>query len=145
MALPEFNADGNLPQGIHRATLDEAISRFGVGSRQRRDVTNRLLHIYKLILNTGFLDRFVVFGSYITAKRDPNDVDIILVMQDNFDIGTLSEEVRRLIDHQLAEKEFGASVFYIRRAFLIQETLEQFLEYWQTTREGTRRGIVEIM
>ena len=104
-----------------------------------------MLRIYHLILATGHLDRFVLFGSYITAKPAPNDVDIILVMQDDFDVTQSSEEVRLLLDHQRADKEFGASVFYIRRVFLIQETLEEFLSYWQTTREGTRRGLVEIV
>ena len=145
MALPEFNASGNLPEGIHTATLEETQALFGIGSRQRHEVTERLLRIYHLIFATGYLDRFVLFGSYITAKPAPNDVDIILVMQDDFDVTMSSEEVQRLLDHQRADKEFGASIFYIRRAFLIRETLEQFLSYWQTTREGTRRGLVEII
>jgi hypothetical protein len=29
MALPEFNEAGDLPRGVHRATLDEVVRRFG--------------------------------------------------------------------------------------------------------------------
>src|SRR5690242_1975018 len=119
MALPEFNTDGNLPEGIHRATLEETLARFSMGSQQRLEVTKRLLRIYNLIIGTGHLNRFLLFGSYITAKLAPNDVDIILVMQDDFDVAKCNEEVKRLLDHQRADKEFGASVFYIRPAFLI--------------------------
>ena len=80
MTLPEFNSLGDLPEGVHRATLDETLARFGQGSLQRQLVTGRLSRVYELARKTGNLERFVVFGSYVTAKPDPNDVDIILVM-----------------------------------------------------------------
>ena len=52
--------------------------RFGHGTPQRHLVTSRLRHIYALAHVTGKLQRFVIFGSYVTAKLEPNDVDIIL-------------------------------------------------------------------
>jgi hypothetical protein len=39
---------------------------------------------------------------------------------------------------------FGASVFWIRPALLVLETLEEFIAQWQITRNQTRRGIVEV-
>ena len=33
--LPEFDEVGNLPPGIHRATIEEVVQRFGVGSPER--------------------------------------------------------------------------------------------------------------
>jgi hypothetical protein len=79
MPLPEFNSLGDLPEGVHRATFDETLARFGQESLQRQFVTARLSRIYELARRTGSLERFVIFGSYVTAKPDPNDVDIILV------------------------------------------------------------------
>jgi hypothetical protein len=32
MALPEFNSDGDLPEGLYEATLAEVEDRFGTGS-----------------------------------------------------------------------------------------------------------------
>ena len=29
-------------------------------------------------MRIGHLSRFVIFGSYVTAKPDPNDVDVIV-------------------------------------------------------------------
>jgi hypothetical protein len=40
MALPEFTEAGNLPEGIHVATLQEVLRRFGNGSLQRRRVAD---------------------------------------------------------------------------------------------------------
>jgi hypothetical protein len=36
MPLPEFNSNGDLPEGVHLATLDEVIVRFGTSNFQRR-------------------------------------------------------------------------------------------------------------
>ncbi|MDQ3745376.1 MAG: hypothetical protein M3444_13415 [Acidobacteriota bacterium] len=84
MPLPHFEDTGDLPAGLHQSTLDEVIAQLGGGSIQRRAVAARLLRIYRAARATGRLERFIIFGSFVTAKSDPNDVDIILVMRDDF-------------------------------------------------------------
>src|SRR5262249_32979772 len=79
-----FIHHGDLPEGVYRASLDEVVARFGNGPPQRQLVTVRLRRIYALAQATGKLAHFVIFGSYVTAKLEPNDVDILLVVQDNF-------------------------------------------------------------
>ena len=37
MALPNLNDVGELPIGIHQATIDEVIAQFGSGTLQRRN------------------------------------------------------------------------------------------------------------
>jgi len=144
MALPNFNNKGELPDGVHQATIEEVISRFGTGTPQREDVTTRLQRIYQLAKSTGKLERLVIFGSYITTKLNPKDVDVVLVFYDDFDLTACDEETRKLFDHGKAEDEFGASVFWIRPSMLILETLDQFIAYWQIKRDRTLRGIVEV-
>ena len=80
MALPEFDADGDLPPGVYAVTLPEVLARFGHGSPQRRVVAGRLAYLYHLSASTGQVARFVVFGSFVTAKTDPRDVDVVLIM-----------------------------------------------------------------
>ena len=84
MTLPEFNEAGDLPPGVHRAALDEVVRRFGSAQGQRGVCTRRLRHVYALAKRTEWLQRFIIFGSYITAKPDPNDVDVVLVMAETF-------------------------------------------------------------
>jgi hypothetical protein len=144
MPLPQLNSAGELPAGVHQATMDEVLARFGRGTAQRQAVTARLQRIYDLARATRKLDRFILFGSYITAKPDPNDVDIILVMRDDFDVQACDKESRPLFNHPRAAEAFGASVFWIRPALLVLETLEEFIAHWQITRDQTRRGIVEV-
>lgn len=144
MPLPEFNPDGDLPPGVHRASLDEVAARFGGGSDDRTRRTRNLTHIYELIHRTGFLQRFIVFGSYVTSKEDPNDVDVILVMDDNFHPHTAAVEIRGLFDHAVAQARYGASIFWIQPSIVLLETVDSFINHWQVKRDGTRRGIVEI-
>jgi hypothetical protein len=132
-----------LPLGVHRASLREVLDRFGAGSRQRMVVAERLERVYRLAQATGHLARFVVFGSFVTDKLEPHDVDVFLVMDDAFDTSTLSGEAALVFDHSAAAAHFGASVFWVRRlaAFGGEQAA---VEYWQVKREGGRRGIVEI-
>ena len=129
---------------MYQATIDEVIARFGTGNTQRQAVTKRLIRIYHLAEATGKLERLVIFGSYITAKSEPNDVDIVLVMRDDFSLNACDEETRMLFDHMQAALKFEASIFWIRPSLLILETLGEFILHWQVKRDHTRRGIVEV-
>ena len=144
MPLPPLNREGVLPAGVHHATMDEVLTQFGGITPQRQAVTARLRRIYQLASATGKLARLVIFGSYVTATPHPNDVDVILVMADDFRLYTYDAETRLLFDHMQAEVEFGASIFWIRPSLLVLETLETFIAHWQITREGIPRGIVEV-
>jgi hypothetical protein len=143
MPLPNLNREGELPEGVHRATIDEILARFGSGTPQRQAVTARLLRIYDLANATGKLE-CLLFGSHITATPDPNDVDIVLVMRNDFEVQACDEETRGLFDHLRAAAVFGASIFWVRPAMLLLETLEEFIAHWQIKRDQTRRGIVEV-
>ncbi len=145
MPLPEFNDNGDLPEGVYQATLDEVLARFGHDTPQRQLVTARLARIYKIALSTGKLLRFVIFGSYVTAKPAPNDVDIILVMSDDFREADYTEDVLPVFNHLRAHDELGASVFWTRPCTVLLETVDEFIGYWQIKRDLTRRGIVEVI
>ena len=144
MPLPEFNDFGDLPEEKHPASLAEIVARFGSGTVQRATVTDRLRRIYQLAAATGYLDRLVIVGSYVLDGNEPNDVDVILVMRNEFRSEDCPEDSSILFDHALANDELGASIFWLRPDMLLGEPLEQFLAFWQTKRDGRRRGIVEI-
>jgi hypothetical protein len=141
---PDFNSNGDLPTGIHQATLAELIERFGTGSLRREVVGRRLERIYGFALSTGQLARFVVFGSFVTAKPEPNDVDIFMLMEDTFDLSKVTGELAIIFDHLAAQNIEGASVFWIRQMAAIGGA-EAALEYWQIKRNGSKRGIIEVV
>jgi hypothetical protein len=144
MALPELTESGDLPLGVHPASLKHTLARFGTGHPQRIAVGERLGRIYQIAASTNHLARFVVYGSFVTNKPEPNDVDVFLVMDDDFDGEKLETEAALLFDHAAADAHFGASVFWVRRttAFGGEQAM---VEYWQAKRGGGQRGIVEIV
>ena len=90
------------------------------------------------------MGRFVVYGSFVTDKAEPNDVDVFLVMDDTFDAGKLEGESALLFDHAAADTHFGASVFWVRRSTALGGE-QAMVEYWQAKRGGGQRGIIEIV
>ncbi|MBI2434497.1 MAG: hypothetical protein HYV26_16690 [Candidatus Hydrogenedentes bacterium] len=144
MSLPIFNDEGNLPLGVHSATLSEVLERFGRDTLQRHLVATRLRRVYELVVDTGRLARFIVFGSFVTAKPKPKDVDIVLIMSDDFDLASILGETALVFEHMQAEACFGASIFWTRRSGAIGGE-QAMIEYWETRRDGGRRGIVEIV
>ncbi len=141
---PEYDTNGDLPHGIHQAILAEVLHHFGTSTLQRRIVARRLERIYNLAHTTGQVARFVVFGSFVTAKPEPKDVDIFMLMEDTFDVSCVVGEAAIIFDHMAAENVEGASVFWIRRAAAIGGE-QAALEYWQIKRDKTKRGIVEVV
>ena len=65
--LPQFNERGNLPPGIHRASLEEIVDRF-----------SPLQWLMPLCKNAG-IARVLINGSFVTDALEPNDVDCVLL------------------------------------------------------------------
>ena len=65
-------------------------------------------------------------------------------MDDGFELEEAALETRGLFDHAVAGARYGASIFWLKPSVLFGEKLEDFLNYWQTKRDGSLRGIVEI-
>ena len=144
MPLPSIAESGDLPQGVHPASLQEVLIQFGQATRQRKLVGMRLERVYELAAATGHMKRFIVFGSFVTAKPEPNDVDVFLVMHDTFALNQVTGEARLVFDHPAAQAHFGASIFWLRQLAALPNEEEAVLG-WQLKRDGTRRGIVEVM
>ena len=144
MSIPDPLPAGDLPPGIHVATVDEVVRRFGSSSTRRINLAARLRRIHRVASETGHLARFVVFGSFVTTKEEPNDIDVFMIMEDGFDTGALVGEAGLLFDHAAADAFFGASVFWLRRMSALDGE-QAAVEYWQIKRDRGLRGIVEIV
>ena len=103
----------------------------------------RLARIYALAAATGQMKRFILFGSFVSAKSEPNDIDVFLIMHDTFDLSQVVGEARLVFDHAAAQSHFGASIFWLRHLAAFPDE-EQAIMNWQLKRDGSRRGIVEV-
>lgn len=143
MPLPPIAETGDLPQGVHHASLREVLNRFGQSTHQRKLVGIRLRRVYELVAATGQMSRCIVFGSFVTGKSEPNDVDLFFLMDDSFELDRLTGEARLVFDHLAAQAHFGASVFWQRSIAAFPDE-ENAVLGWQIKRDGTRRGIVAV-
>ena len=84
--LPELDADGALPPGIHVATWEEVVARFG-GTAHRAELLAGLLDVLhdlqQAVCRLIYLD-----GSFVTDKDVPGDYDLCWEM-DNVDLSKL--------------------------------------------------------
>ena len=143
MPLPSLNAEGDLPPGVHVCSLSELLGRFGTTSARRSVVGVRLQRVMTLLNESDQVGRIIVFGSFVSDKAEPNDVDLFLVMEDTFDLTKLSGEARLIFDHSTAQAHFGASIFWVRRASCFPSELDM-VSGWSLKRDGNARGIVDI-
>ena len=128
MPLPLLTAAGDLPEGVHTSTQQEVIERFGTATARRRIVGMRLQRVLDLAAESGLLARAIIFGSFLTDKAEPNDVDLFLVMDDPFDLTQVSGEARHVFDHAAAQAHFG-----LGRAQLASKKLDEAIASLERT------------
>jgi hypothetical protein len=131
-------------EGIHGATENEVLSRFSIGSARRKWFGERLGDLLEVAKATGKLEHVFLWGSFLTSKASPNDLDVLLVMATDFDLDQLPEEFRVLFDYAQARIRFHADVFWTKVS-IGQETLDLWLETYQIGKNFKRRGIVEVV
>jgi hypothetical protein len=83
MAIPDFRADGFLPEGVHDATIDEVVARFGAQNERRRRLAAQLVQWIDLSKAVGII-RILVAGSFVTSKARPVDLDAVVLLPADF-------------------------------------------------------------
>ena len=138
--IPDFTDAGLLPEGIHRVTWDEVVSRFGWNTR-RRLLLKGLKEALDLLKQAG-CRRIYLNGSFVTAKELPNDFDACWEVE-GVDPDALDPVLLDFANSRAAQKErFGGELFPAHWPASI--TGETFLAFFQRDRDGNPKGIVEI-
>ena len=141
--LPELTAEGVLPPGVHIADWQEFHSRFCRSSPRRAWLSGRLRTLIELAASTRKLRGVFVWGSFVTAKPAPKDLDILLIMDSDFEVETAPAPAQLIFDSVRAKLLFESDVFWAR-ASIGQEMLGLWLDTYQLSRSFTKRGIVEV-
>lgn len=140
--IPEFNAYGLLPEGIHPATLEEVQERFG-GNERRDELLTGLVEALRLLRAAG-CRRVYINGSFVTSKEQPNDIDACWDIE-GVDADALDPVFFEFEDGRAAQKaRFGAEFFPAQVPEGI--TGRAFLDFFQVDKQtGEPKGIVEIV
>lgn len=85
MPIPDL-VDNVLPEGVHDCTIDEVAAVFGRFQRsaRRMDLTEKLRQYLGEAARAG-VKAVVIDGSYATAKDEPDDIDLIVILPEDWD------------------------------------------------------------
>jgi hypothetical protein len=144
--LPETLPSGFLPPGVHSATLREILTRFGSENPRRQVLAGRLRELLTLARTTGKLLRAFIWGSFVTDKAFPRNLDVFLLMQQGFDqeFAALPPIQQDVFKHERARLLFEADVFWATEAVGMEE-LNSWLSVYLLSRDMVQRGIVEVI
>jgi hypothetical protein len=142
LAIPDFREDGWLPVGHHTATWEEVSERFdGTAGGRRAILTERLLKLRDDLRACGVSGIIVLDGSYISAKLEPGDFDLLLIAPADIQVRKdTNPSLADILDAEASEQR-GYSLFYIPDDSPMQEMLRGL---WDFSKEGVPKGIVEV-
>jgi hypothetical protein len=144
VVLPEFNEEGELPRGVHSADWQGFQARFCGSSLRRTWLSGRLQALITLAATSGKLRRIFIWGSFVTAKPSPKDLDILLIMDEDFEVDALASPAQAAFDSVRPKLIFESDVFWARSS-IGPELLDLWLDTYQTSRTFRKRGIAELV
>lgn len=138
--LPAFDSEtGRLPEGVHQASWDEVVERFGWNPR-RRQLLDGLADAVEVLAAAG-CRRLWLNGSFVTAKEEPADFDACWESAD-VDIDMLDPVLLDFSARRAAQKaRFGGELF---PNVVDGGSGLTFAEFFQNERDTGRKGIVVI-
>jgi hypothetical protein len=147
MPIPSLDAHGLLPVGLHDCTLEEIKVRFGAfqDSDQRPQLFQKLQALVAEARAAGFARSLLIDGSFATAKPDPNDIDLALVLPRTHDVGAdLPPAQYNLVSRRRVQKRYGFDIVAVR-----ENTVEfdEAVAFFQQVRHqpDLRKGMLRLL
>jgi hypothetical protein len=146
MPIPALNEHGWLPEGIHNCTWDEVGLRFGSfhESDRRPRLWQRFVEFLGEVQRTGLVKYILLDGSFVTAKANPNDIDLVLIVAANHDFSaSLQPNQYNLLAQKRVRKRFGFDIVVVKDG---SDNMQQAMEYFYQVRQraGWKKGILKI-
>ena len=146
MPIPPLEEHGLLPVGVHDCTLEEIKLRFGAfhGSDRRPQLFMKLTVLIGEAQAAQFARNLLVDGSFVTAKADPNDIDLVLVLPISHDLSIdLPPAQYNLISKKRVQRRFGFDMLSVRENTLEYDETVAFFQ--QVRHQPTlRKGILRL-
>ena len=138
--IPVFDANGNLPPGLHVATWDELVARFGANAQRQMLLSG--LRAALLWLKDAECLRVYVDGSFVTAKEEPGDYDGCWEV-DGVDPDKLDPVLLEFANRRAAQKaKYYGELFLANAAADPAGT--RFIDFFQFDKDGQPKGIIAL-
>ena len=130
--ISPFDENGYLPPGVHPATLEEVIARFGSANEERIAEAESLEWLTTWCVLAG-VERLLIDGSFVTDRDEPGDVDCLCLLASSV---VLDSDLRR----QLVE-----GWPYLEVKVVSHEDFDTVAEFLSTDRVGIDKGLLEVL
>jgi len=125
------------------ASLDDLRIRFGTSTPRREFLFRQLEIIIDQLLVTRNVSQIYLFGSFVSGKASPNDVDLLVVMNAGFSTTQIGGKVLELFQHDVCRIRYHADLFWVTEA-VGNARIEDLLEVFSRDREGRTQSVVEV-
>jgi len=143
MALPDLTTDGWLPPGLHAAPMAEVKARFGGGAARQRHL-ELLRQVVTAARSYETIKRVLLWGSFVSAKPEPNDLDYSLVVSVFHHTTVVAPEHRRFFVPFDARQFYGVDRGYLVIPDYPLERHTELLDFVCRDRHRSPNEIVEI-
>jgi hypothetical protein len=124
-------------------TFAEIYRQYGQSTPHRQFLCGRLQTVIQLLSATGALRRLYLFGSFVTVKPTPRDLDCLAVMATGFTTATLSSPVLEVFQHDLCRLYYHTDMFWVTEA-VGTDHIDAILQVFSRDRHGLPQPIVEV-
>jgi hypothetical protein len=139
--IPAPNVIGELPPGMHPATLEEVEAVFVTTPRRRRLFEGLRLALQNL--RTAGVRRVFIDGSFVTTKADPNDIDGCWEWTEDVHLDFLDPVLLDFAQARRAMRDKYGVDFFLASWVEAGSGLA-FLDFFQRNREDDPKGIVQL-
>jgi len=144
MPIPPLNEMGLLPVGVHEGSLAEMRDRFGQFQRteQRVRLQARLEAFARDASGTGQVAALIVNGSFTTAKEEPDDIDLIVVLRAEADFGAdMRPDQYNVLSARKVKGRYGFDVLYAT-----ESALAPLVDFFAQVRgQAEHKGMVRLV
>lgn len=143
--LPKFTKEGFLPQGIWDCEIEAFISRFAIFQKTDRRVLlfSKLEELLAEISKIDFIKEVIIDGSYVTQKDAPNDIDIILVLDEKAEKTDIPFWAANILDVKQLKRKYS---FDVKVVIFNSLSYFEYLDFFQNVRQSNlRKGIVRLI
>ena len=139
--IPAPNAIGELPPGMHTATLEEVEAVFVTTPRRRR-LFEGLQRVVQNLYAAG-VRRVFIDGSFVTTKADPNDIDGCWEWTEEVHLDLLDPVLLDFAQARRAMRDKYGVDFFLATWVEAGSGLT-FLDFFQRNRTDDPKGIVQL-
>ena len=147
-SLPPLNGHGLLDPGVYNLSLSQISDLFGRFQKTDRRLAlfARLKAMVEEVGSFTFARYLIVDGSFITAKDEPSDIDLLFVVTEGAVpiTTTINPFEYNALSSKRLRKKYAFDVFVVTES---SDAYDRYVEYFTRLKEGpadVRKGLVRL-